>query len=422
MKRVNVVIVIDPTGEQVLMCQRRKEPYRGKLNLVGGKAETGEEDVRAAYRELAEETGITDGDIHLRHVMDIRYAVSDLELQTYAGRLRHPVDVVGEENPLHWISLSENFFDMERFAGEGNIGHMLATIREHLPEILMKRLPMTHEMSLRSGPFQKIASGLKRYELRLNDEKRQLLRVGDRILFTNTKDGLTLRVRVTSLHPFPDFAALYAALPLLECGYTKETLAKASPEDMDVYYPKEKQARYGVLGIGIEIERFPVENLPGPYVPRLLTPQDVPEMLRLARTNPLYYSYTQTEPTEENLAHDLQALPPRRHLADKHFFGWFDGGRLVAMMDLIARHPREDAAFIGWFILDGAEQGKGLGRRLMMDVERMLVNAGVAEVRLGRIEGNPQSERFWHRCGYAENGRSYVTDGYTVVIMTKKLA
>ena len=40
---------------------------------------------------------------------------------------------------------------------------------------------MHHEMSLRPGPFAKIADGTKRYELRLHDEKRRLIAVGDTI-------------------------------------------------------------------------------------------------------------------------------------------------------------------------------------------------------------------------------------------------
>ena len=51
----------------------------------------------------------------------------------------------------------------------------------------------------------------------------------------------------------------------------------------------------------------------------------------------------------------------------------------------------------------------------------MLKNQGVTEVRLGRIEGNPQSEHFWHVCGFKENGLGYDTDDYHVVIMAKPL-
>lgn len=280
---------------------------------------------------------------------------------------------------------------------------------------------MHHEMSLRPGPFVKIADGSKHYELRLHDEKRRLISVGDTITFTCTADERTVQVRVVSLHPFSSFDELYAALPLNECGYTDDTAKIAHPSDMEKYYPPEKQAQYGVLAIRVERIRLPLQVLNGDFSVRELTMNDLPEMLRVARSNPLFYQYMGPDPTPENLAADLMALPPRRTLADKHFFGWYDGERLVAMMDLIARHPKQDMAFIGWFILDRARQGCGLGRRLVSDVLAMLKNVGVTEVRLGRIEGNPQSEHFWHICGFAENGLGYDTDEYHVVVMAKGL-
>ena len=280
---------------------------------------------------------------------------------------------------------------------------------------------MHHEMSLRPGPFAKIADGSKRYELRLHDEKRRLITIGDTITFTCTADERTVEVRVTALLPFATFAELYAALPLTECGYTVVSAKDADPRDMETYYPPEKQAQYGVLAIKVERIRLPLQELEGAYTVRELTAADVPEMLRVARSNPLFYQYMRPDPTEENLAADLTALPPRRTLADKHFFGWFEGETLVAMMDLIWRHPRPDMAFVGWFILDSAAQGGGLGRRLVGEVLTMLKAQGVTEVRLGRIEGNPQSERFWHACGFSENGLGYDTDGYHVIVMAKKL-
>lgn len=281
---------------------------------------------------------------------------------------------------------------------------------------------MHHEMSLRPKPFGMIADGRKRYELRLLDEKRQLIRVGDTITFTCTEGEKAVRTRVTSLHPFADFAALYAALPLTECGYTRESAAFADPRDMEQYYPREKQARYGVLAIGIERIRLPIGILSGEYAVRELTKADVPEMLRVAQSNPLFYQYMRPDPTAENLAADLTALPPRRTLADKHFFGWFDGDELVAMMDLIACHPDVHKAFIGWFIVDGKRQGCGLGRRFIADVLAMLKGEGVQEVRLGRIDGNPQSERFWLACGFKDNGLRYDTEEYQVIVMAKSLA
>ena len=112
---------------------------------------------------------------------------------------------------------------------------------------------MTHTMNLHAQPFEMIANGQKTYELRLNDEKRRLIHIGDEIVFTNTATPeQTLRVRVIGLHRYANFAALYAALPLDKCGYLPEELAQASPTDMEAYYTPEKQRQYGVLGIEIE--------------------------------------------------------------------------------------------------------------------------------------------------------------------------
>ena len=48
----NVILVFDREKKKLLMCRRRKPPYQGLLNLVGGKVEPGEEREHAAYREL----------------------------------------------------------------------------------------------------------------------------------------------------------------------------------------------------------------------------------------------------------------------------------------------------------------------------------------------------------------------------------
>ena len=112
---------------------------------------------------------------------------------------------------------------------------------------------MIHYMNLHSRPFEMIAEGHKTIELRLLDEKRQKIAVGDTLVFTNTADPeLQLRCIVKKLHRFANFAELYAALPMDRCGYLPHELAYARPEDMDLYYPPEKQAQYGVVGIAIE--------------------------------------------------------------------------------------------------------------------------------------------------------------------------
>ena len=113
---------------------------------------------------------------------------------------------------------------------------------------------MTHSMQLAPDPFRMVRAGTKTIELRLYDEKRRKLRIGDEIIFTCTEAPFeTVETKVLDLYVFDSFAALYRALPLLECGYTEADIAGAAPEDMDLYYTKEEQNRFGVVGIRIAV-------------------------------------------------------------------------------------------------------------------------------------------------------------------------
>ena len=53
------------------------------------------------------------------------------------------------------------------------------------------------------------------------------------------------------VYHFDNFAQLYKSLPLLKCGYTEDDVCFANPDDMNVYYPPDKQMKYGVIGIEI---------------------------------------------------------------------------------------------------------------------------------------------------------------------------
>ena len=129
MQGYNLIVVFSADGEKMLMCKRKKDPYKGLKNFVGGKIESGESGENAAYRELFEETGITRQDIGLVHLMDFTYPLDPCYVEVYAGQLKRDVQIKGEENPLFWSGLDCNFFDMREYAGEGNIGHIMEHIK-----------------------------------------------------------------------------------------------------------------------------------------------------------------------------------------------------------------------------------------------------------------------------------------------------
>ena len=129
MKKMNVIVIFDKNLEKTLMCKRTKEPYKGMYNLVGGKIEKENDGLNEAYRELKEETNITQEDVKLIHFMNLTYVKCNKELEVYYGALNKNVNLIEEVNKLEWVSINDNFFDMNKYAGEGNIGHIIEEIK-----------------------------------------------------------------------------------------------------------------------------------------------------------------------------------------------------------------------------------------------------------------------------------------------------
>lgn len=113
---------------------------------------------------------------------------------------------------------------------------------------------MIHYMKLNHRPFDLMLKKEKTIELRLNDEKRQDIKKGDLIVFNNHQAFETkLAVKVINIHHFDSFESLYKNLDLKKCGYLESELGDASPNDMLSYYSREKELKYGVLGIEIRV-------------------------------------------------------------------------------------------------------------------------------------------------------------------------
>ena len=129
MKKMNVIVVFDKNLQKTLMCKRTKEPYMGMYNLVGGKIEKENDGLNEAYRELSEETNIQKSDVDLVYFMNLSYIKWNKELEVYYGILNKDVTLIEEVNKLEWVDINDNFFDMDKYAGEGNIGHVIEEIK-----------------------------------------------------------------------------------------------------------------------------------------------------------------------------------------------------------------------------------------------------------------------------------------------------
>ena len=133
---------------------------------------------------------------------------------------------------------------------------------------------------------------------------------------------------------------------------------------------------------------------------RLLTRADVPEILRVYASNPLYFRLCGTEASEQNVLRDLTLLPPGKPAQDKYFAGFFDAGALCAVLDLIDGFPDAQTAYVGLFMVAGERSGQGLGGAIIEALLRYLRAAGFASVRLGYDPENPPASHFWRKLGF----------------------
>lgn len=111
---------------------------------------------------------------------------------------------------------------------------------------------MIYEMKLRALPYGLIASGSKTVELRLFDEKRRRIDVGDYIVFANLENPTEkMAVLVHSLHRYSSFEDLFRDISPEKCGYNSTDTAETAVAGMKEYYTDEQIRKHGVLGIDI---------------------------------------------------------------------------------------------------------------------------------------------------------------------------
>ena len=115
-------------------------------------------------------------------------------------------------------------------------------------------LCMIYSMKLLESPYKRILSGKKIIELRLFDEKRQKLNVGDIIEFSKLPDLKDkLKVEIVALLRYKSFKDLVNDFGLKSFGYPKDYSVDKFLNEIYNIYSKEKEQQYGVLGIKIKL-------------------------------------------------------------------------------------------------------------------------------------------------------------------------
>ena len=98
------------------------------------------------------------------------------------------------------------------------------------------------------GAFERVKKGEKKLEIRLFDEKRRKIRIGDIIeIYKLPENKETLTVKVIGLSRFNSFKDLFSALGKMVKPADKKILKKI--------YTKAKEKKYGVLVIHFKLTK-----------------------------------------------------------------------------------------------------------------------------------------------------------------------
>ena len=152
------------------------------------------------------------------------------------------------------------------------------------------------------------------------------------------------------------------------------------------------------------------------YEVRKLNIDDIPQIYDLCKKNSLYYEYCPPVVTEESITDDLTTLPPNTGIENKYYVGYFDSGKMIAVMDLIDGYPEEKIAFIGFFMTDVSVQNQGIGSAIIAELAGYLKSVGFKSIRLAWVKGNPQAEHFWIKNGFGFLMETFSTAAECVIL------
>ncbi|MBR2273914.1 MAG: ASCH domain-containing protein [Alphaproteobacteria bacterium] len=107
-----------------------------------------------------------------------------------------------------------------------------------------------HKLKVKEKYYNMLKLGIKTIELRLFDEKRRNIKIGDTIEFSNNSDvNDTFTAKVINLHRASSFAELCKNIDCHKAGFpSNEKLIDVLEE----FYSKDRQSEVGVVGIEIQ--------------------------------------------------------------------------------------------------------------------------------------------------------------------------
>lgn len=109
-------------------------------------------------------------------------------------------------------------------------------------------------MKLSKDPLERIATGKKNIEVRLFDEKRKLIKIGDIITFQNLENrNMEIITEVTGISKFKSFKDLFTVFGTEPFGHPSSYTVEDQVDGMRDAYSPEQESKHEVVGIHIKL-------------------------------------------------------------------------------------------------------------------------------------------------------------------------
>lgn len=113
------------------------------------------------------------------------------------------------------------------------------------------------------------------------------------------------------------------------------------------------------------MKEIDIKKLSKRYTVRKLNLDDVQMIYAFCKRNTQYYEYGGKELSIELIEKDIEITPPG--IPIEQYIGFFDNGKLVAVMDLVDGYTACDYVYIGFFMMDCELQGNGIGSKIVSE-------------------------------------------------------
>ncbi len=109
------------------------------------------------------------------------------------------------------------------------------------------------EMHLQSDIFKLVATGEKTFEIRVNDLKRQKIKVGNIVTFIDREDQTKkVSCKVENLFYFKTFVELFHNIKKEDCGFSPKLTADQIEDFCLQFFSAEEIHKYGLVVLQIK--------------------------------------------------------------------------------------------------------------------------------------------------------------------------